>query len=41
MKPLHRQHLNKSGSARKFRNASSKTKGANLAPPPMRGGYRF
>lgn len=32
---------NKRKSAKKFRKTASKTRAANMAPPPMRGGYRL
>lgn len=32
---------NKRAAARKFRSQSSRTKAINVAPPPMRGGYRL
>jgi hypothetical protein len=41
MNPLSRQSVSKRGSAKKFRGHASRTKAANLAPPPMRGGYRL
>lgn len=41
MRPLSRRPVNKASSARSFRKRAGRTKGANLAPPPMRGGYRF
>lgn len=41
MNPLSRQSVSKRGSASKFRKHASRTKSANLAPPPMRGGYRL
>lgn len=36
-----RHKVNKHKSARKFNHASSRTKGANIQPHPMRGGYRL
>lgn len=36
-----RHSVNKQSSARNFRNKSGRTKSANVAPPPMRGGYRL
>lgn len=41
MRPSKRSHVNKSASAREFRGKSRHTKAVNMAPPPMRGGYRF
>lgn len=41
MRPLMRKGVNKGSSAKRFRKSVGRTKGANLAPPPMRGGYRF
>lgn len=41
MRPLHRKPVSKKYSARKFRHGVSRTKAANVAPPPMRGGYRL
>lgn len=41
MMPLKRSSVSKRGSAKQFRNNTSRTKGANIAPPPMRGGYRL
>lgn len=41
MRPLHRKPVHKGKSARKFRKNVSKTKLANVAPRPMRGGYRL
>jgi hypothetical protein len=41
MKPLSRHHVSKHKSASKFRHHASHTKGANLSPPPMRGGIRL
>ena len=41
MKPVSRRSVNKSKSAAKFRSDSRRTKAANLAPPPIRGGYRL
>lgn len=38
---MKRQSVNKSKSAKNFRAKSGKTKAANVAPPPMRGGYRL
>lgn len=36
-----RFNVNKSKSARKFRNNTKSTKRINVAPPPMRGGIRL
>jgi hypothetical protein len=41
MNPLNRQSVSKRGSAKQFRKHASRTKSANIAPPPMRGGYRL
>lgn len=41
MRPLSRNHVNKGSSARKFRSNVGRTKAANVAPPPMRGGWRM
>lgn len=41
MRPLTRNPVNKNASARSFRKDARTTAAANLAPPPMRGGYRF
>lgn len=38
---MFRRHVNKRRSARKFRRNSSRTKAANLAPSPQRGGWRL
>lgn len=38
---MRRFHVNKGHSARKFRSHSSKTKAANIAAAPMRGGWRL
>jgi len=38
---MHRQHVNKSKSARQFRRNVQRTKAANLTPAPMRGGIRL
>lgn len=37
----YRSRVNKGASASKFRRNTRKTKGANVAPPPMRGGFRL
>lgn len=36
-----RHHVNKGHSARKFRGQVAHTKSINVAPPPMRGGWRL
>lgn len=36
-----RNAVNKGRSASKFRKQVGRTKGANVAPPPMRGGFRL
>lgn len=41
MRPLSRRPVSKSGSASSFRSGVQRTKLVNLAPPPMRGGYRL
>lgn len=41
MNPLKRSAVSKHGSAKHFRKHVSHTKSVNLAPPPMRGGYRL
>lgn len=41
MRPSRRSPVNKSRSARDFRSKSERTKAMNLAPPPMRGGFRI
>jgi hypothetical protein len=41
MNPLRRKPVSKSKSAKHFRSHASHTKGVNMAPPPMRGGYRM
>lgn len=41
MRPLKRHFVSKSKSARKFRKHASRTKAANLAVMPMRGGWRL
>lgn len=37
----YRKSVNKGASARKFRGNMKRTKAANIAPPPARGGYRL
>lgn len=41
MNPLKRKPVSKGKSAKHFRAHASHTKSVNLAPPPMRGGYRL
>ena len=41
MRPVSRRGVSKSGSARSFRHNSSRTKGANVGPVPVRGGIRL
>lgn len=41
MKPVSRHHVSKHKSAKKFRKHSHRVKAANMAPDPMRGGFRF
>jgi hypothetical protein len=41
MRPLNRKPVSKHKSAKTFRKHTTHTKAANLAPPPMRGGYRM
>jgi len=41
MRPSSRRPVNKSSSSREFRNKGRTTKAANVAPPPMRGGFRL
>lgn len=36
-----RRPVNKQSGARKFRAQSGRTKAANVAPPPARGGFRL
>lgn len=38
---MKRYNVNKRGSANHFNHKSSRTKAINIAPPPMRGGYRL
>ncbi|WNK14630.1 MAG: hypothetical protein [Microvirus sp.] len=38
---MKRYQANKSKSARQFKGNLKRTKAPNLAPPPMRGGYRL
>lgn len=41
MRPVKRHGVKKSSSAGTFRRQVAVTKYINLAPPPMRGGYRL
>lgn len=41
MRPVKRSYVDKGRSARKFRGDTTRTKAANLRPPPMRGGFRL
>lgn len=41
MNPLKRKAVSKGASAKHFHKHGSHTKSVNLAPPPMRGGYRL
>lgn len=41
MSPLRRGGVNKRSSAKRFRKSVQRTKGANMAPGPMRGGIRL
>lgn len=38
---MYRARVNKSKSARRFRHSTSRTKRANIAPTPQRGGWRL
>lgn len=38
---MRRSKVNKKASAKSFRNATQRTKAANVAPPPQRGGWRL
>lgn len=38
---MRRSRVNKGRSARKFRRSTQRTKAANLAPAPQRGGWRL
>lgn len=38
---MHRHPVNKGRAASKFRKAGQRTKAVNMAPPPMRGGFRL
>jgi len=38
---MKRYSVNKNASAKKFSNTHKRVKAANVAPPPMRGGYRL
>lgn len=39
--PLRRRHVDKKASAKEFRRDSTRTKALNMAPKPMRGGFRI
>lgn len=41
MRPLSRKSANKATSAKRFKSDSKSTKAPNVAPPPMRGGFRL
>lgn len=41
MKPLSRKSANKYTTAKAFRSNVGRTKAPNMAPPPMRGGFRL
>lgn len=41
MRPVRRSGVNKGRSAKQFRSNSRRTKGANVAKGPMRGGIRL
>lgn len=41
MRPLQRRGVNKGRSARRFRRNIRRTKAANIAAGPMRGGWRL
>lgn len=41
MRPSSRRTVSRRGSARGFRRNVGRTAMANMAPPPMRGGFRF
>jgi len=41
MKSMKRKPVNKKASSRTFNSSQKKTKVVNVAPPPMRGGYRM
>lgn len=38
---MRRHHVNKHASASQFRRNTRRTKAANMAPNPMRGGFRL
>ena len=38
---MYRHRVNKRSSSSSFRHKSARTKAINIAPPPMRGGYRL
>jgi hypothetical protein len=41
MRPLKRKFVNKKHSAKRFKRNAGRTKGANMRPQAMRGGYRL
>lgn len=41
MRPLNRKKADKHSSAKRFRSDAGRTKAPNMAPPPMRGGFRL
>lgn len=41
MRPTKRRPVNKHKSAQKFRHHAHKTRALNMAPRPMRGGFRL
>lgn len=41
MKPVSRRNVNKRAAARSFNRSSGRTKAANVAGSPMRGGWRL
>lgn len=41
MRPVKRVHVNKHRSVKKFQRHAARTKAANVAPNPMRGGIRL
>lgn len=41
MRPVRRGGVNKHASANSFKQNVKRTKVVNIAPPPMRGGYRL
>lgn len=38
---MRRSYVNKRASARRFRRSTTRTKAANIAPAPQRGGWRL